>query len=128
MRLKLANLAIVFGLAVILMATVPQNRGQAFPDNGPCTPSVGPGICSDNGVMTWYDAALNKTTFSASGAGPIGPPGPKGDPGVQGVPGVQGIQGQPGSLPGQTCHFTITSLTQDGKGNAAGVLTITTCP
>lgn len=100
-------------LCFVLLATVPINTGMSLPDNGPCTPKEGPGICADNGVLTWYDASLAKTPFSAmigqqgppgpqgpagpAGAtGPTGPMGPQGIQGATGPQGAQGIQGPPG--------------------------------
>lgn len=144
----LSKLASVFGLAVILMATVPVNGGFSLAPNGPCTPTSGAvGICNDNGTFVWYDASGTKTLFGSGGpqgpAGPTGatgpqgtigatgPQGPSGTVGATGLTGPQGPvgpQGPPGSLPGQVCRFTISSFSMDGKGNAAGVLTITACP
>lgn len=70
---------------------------------------------------------------SANGAAyfllqPGGKQGPKGDTGPQGPQGLTGPQGPAGSLAGQSCHFTITSFTMDGKGNAGGILQIISCP
>lgn len=123
----LSKLASIFGLAVILMATVPVNSGSFWNNNGPCTPNLtAPGICNDNdGTLTWFDANGKKTPFSAM-AGAQGPPGPAGAQGVtgltgaQGIQGIQGIQGPPGVIKGSiltgtlscssTCTFTVTGI------------------
>ena len=64
-------------LCVAFISAVPINSGITLQDNGPCTPTTGPGICSDNGTLTWYDSSLNKTPFSVM-VGPQGPQGPAG--------------------------------------------------
>lgn len=150
----LAKLASIFGLVVILMAAiVPVNSGYVLVPNGPCTPAAGSaGICSDDGTAIWYDAAGTKTAFASMVGGKAatiavgktttlapGNPASVGNSGNAqnaifdfGIPagkdGINGTNGTNATLPGQVCHFSISSFSMDGKGNAAGVLTITTCP
>ena len=105
-------------------AAVPVNNGFAFGDNGPCTPAPGQaGICTDNGVLSWYDASGKVTPF-ASSQGPKGDPGPKGDKGdpgqsIQGPKGDKGDQGDPGVIDGQTLTLgsVSASFPKGGKGN-----------
>lgn len=137
MSKRLFTAIVVFSLVAVVVAAVPVNGGYAFPSNGLCTPVPGAvGVCNDDGTFAWYDASGKKTAFSAM-IGQPGPTGPQGDPGptgatgptgAQGIPGTPGKDGTNATLQGQTCHFTIATLQQDGKGNASGILTVTTCP
>lgn len=142
----------VCGFVIGLGASVAVNTGTFWPLNGPCAPNIGaPGLCNDEGVFTWFDAAGKKTAFAtmvgakgdpgtaatiAAGSVTTGTPAAVNNSGTQNaavfdfvIPqGLPGKDGTNATLQGQTCHFSISGFSQDGKGNAAGVLTITTCP
>ena len=113
-------------------AAAPVNNGFIFGDNGPCTPVPNnAGICSDNGVMSWYDTSGKLTPFAAS-QGPKGDPGPKGDkgdPGQSGPKGDKGDQGDPGVIDGQTLTLGTVSETcpKGGKGSVQAGFSVANC-
>lgn len=127
-------------LAVLVLTFAFSLSAQTFT----ISPMVTPDKCVPIPGLTSTCHASDGLHVSIAGA-TFGPAlgvtqGPKGDPGPQGIQGIAGPagptgptgpQGTPGSnasLAGAVCHFSITSFTMDGKGNAAGILTITSCP
>lgn len=133
-KLLIVALAVV-GFVVGVGASVAVNSGTFWPLNGPCVPNLtAPGICNDEGILTWFDTNGKKTAFSAAA-------GAKGDPGTAatiaagtvttgapaavknsgtqnaavfdftipaGAQGIQGIQGPPGVVVGTVLTGTFS--------------------
>jgi hypothetical protein len=110
------------GLIVFCLLLSVASSGQVLKLGPLNAPPIDPSLCSvDPGGQTELCFTSQGIEISIAGQPFIvlpqaGPPGPEGPPGTN------------ATLIGQTCHFTIKDFTQDGAGNAAGTLTIVSCP
>ena len=112
--MKKFNITAVIIFLGVTLAAVPINSGLGFPDNGPCTPTVGSaGLCNDSGVLAVYDDQGNIVHLPV--AGPQGPQGVQGPQGAQGSSGPQGPQGPSGTAKGTTAAITITCKPAKGS-------------
>lgn len=134
----------------ILLLVVILAGSLAFAQTITIGPLVPPSGCQSVSGLTSVCLANDGVHVSISGAafgpaissgGAVGPQGPAGPAGPQGTPGAQGVKGDTGAVgpagpAGQqgpigpnwtSCSAAISNFAMDGKGNASGTLTVSSC-